>query len=257
MAKARVAQGPLQKPLLEVLAKRPRTVVHTSEPPLTTSCLKLAVPVFREMMEPGDAGTAAVDAVAAAIAESHCSVALDSGSAEKMTPRMRCALAYAAGAGAAALRLRACEGFIDGQLGSGYWGSAWFPVDLQCGVFKTFLLGMADILDVVGGLLRGNQVPTTEAIHRVLSPFGSSAQHALGLNFQRHAVSHFFGKGGQLEYVLLAVVEDAAVFYDSQEDSSRLDDGESLANRTYHNLPLKMLDGDFDFVRCALGAIHI
>merc|ERR1712087_218425 len=113
--------------------------------------------------------------------------------------------------------------------------------------------GMADILDVVCALLRGKQVPTKEAIDQVLSPFGSSAQHALGLNFSRHAVSHFFGKGGLVVYVLRAVVEDAAVFYDGQEDSLQVEDGESLANLTFSKLPLQMLDGDFDYVRNALG----
>lgn len=66
----------------------------------------------------------------------------------------------------------------------------------------------------------------------------------------RHAVSHFFSKGGDASYVIQAVLDEAAVFYEDRE--ADVSEQEMTSHGRYHALPLHMLDGDFEFARAVL-----
>jgi len=135
---------------------------------------------------------------------------------------------------------------------------------------------MADIVDVMGALLKRHRVPTVAAISQVLSPFTGLPARELGVHINRHLVSHFFCHKGRVEHVVKAVVEEAARFYDAregegakmamavaavsaaasaaeEEEKKKRAAGEGCSPfRAYHGLPICMLDGDFDFVQALL-----
>lgn len=186
-----------------------------------------------------------------------------------LTPRTRFALICAAKHGAAMLRADADQ-FVNGKPGGAYWGCQCLPPHLRSGVFKAFVKGMAEIVDVICALLREprlepevenefeqleaatsknefEQLPTSEAVLRVLSPFEDTQREELGLQLNRHFVSHFFGKGGRVEAVIEAVIEEATAFYETQEECGTRQDETRSAD--YHHLPMKMLDGDFDYLK--------
>lgn len=172
-----------------------------------------------------------------------------------LTPRMRYALVAAADAGKLRLRQDA-EGFVVGRPGGKYWGSQFVPSPLRDRVFKVFVRGMLGVTEIFGALLRKRVVPTPSVLMSALSPFGGRQAKDLGVRLDRHAVSHFFAKGGEVMYVIQAVLQDAICFYEEHElqgetrkAADELED--SLISR-YHNLPLHMLDGDFDFARAIL-----
>jgi hypothetical protein len=160
--------------------------------------------------------------------------------------------------------------FVNGKPGGAYWGCQCLPPHLRSGVFKAFVKGMAEIVDVICALLREprlevevenefeqleaatsknefEQLPTPEAVLRVLSPFEDTQREELGLQLNRHFVSHFFGKGGRVEAVIEAVIEEATAFYETQEECGARQDETRSAD--YHHLPMKMLDGDFDYLK--------
>merc|ERR1712139_673963 len=76
-----------------------------------------------------------------------------------------------------------------------------------------YVKGFADIVQVLEGLLRCQQIPTVAAIMRVLSPFSGSPGQELGLSLNKHFVSHFFGMGGKVEHVSCAVIDEAMKLY--------------------------------------------
>merc|ERR1712032_47050 len=98
--------------------------------------------------------------------------------------------------------------------------------------------GMADIVDVMGALLRRHQVPTVAAISEVLSPFTGGPARDLGLQINRHLVSHFFCHKGRVEYVVKAAINEASRFYDDREGESTQTAKEGCPFRVYHGLPI-------------------
>ena len=84
------------------------------------------------------------------------------------------------------------------------------PRTLQGTVYKAFVKGMAEVADVVFALLRHRQVPTALVVTEVLSPFACDPGRSIGLEINKHLVSHFFAKGGEASQVLNAVLEEAA-----------------------------------------------
>mmetsp|Transcript_10837 Transcript_10837/g.24511 ORF Transcript_10837/g.24511 Transcript_10837/m.24511 type:complete len:465 (+) Transcript_10837:43-1437(+) len=169
----------------------------------------------------------------------------------KLTPRVHYALVFATGLGADLLRLDA-NSFTNGTPGGHYWGCEWFPASLQCDVFKAFVKGMAEVVDVVGAMLKVEQLPTVPAVMKVLSPWAYSPGACLGLRVNKHMVSHFFSKGGRVEHIIQAVVDEAASFYSDRECTEDEDLPEHGEFVDYHFLPNHMLDGDFEFVKSAL-----
>jgi len=170
-----------------------------------------------------------------------------------LTPRMHHALVFATSLSSGTLRADA-ERFISGKRGGpDFWGSEYLPQALQGNVFKAFVKGMAEIVDVIGALLTRNLIPTAAAVSQILSPFARSPGEVLGFRVNKHFVSHFFGSGGKVDHVIRAVVEEAALFYEARESAGEALEGDGgYGFGTYHALPIHMLDGDFDYVRDAL-----
>merc|ERR1712187_484203 len=137
----------------------------------------------------------------------------------ELTPRMYYALTMAAAAGTDALRADAQAHFVDGKPGGHFWRSDCLPEVLRKQVFKAFVLGMSEVASVIGALLESKQMPTLEAASDALSPFSGKPLQTLGLRVNRHLVSHFFSKGGSVEHVLRAVVDEATAFYEAREDT--------------------------------------
>jgi len=190
------------------------------------------------------------DAVRPEIRQKRVKVALLGG---KLTPRMHYALAAAAQIGATTLRSDACR-FVNGMPGGAHWGSEALPRTLQGTVYKAFVKGMAEVADVVFALLRHRQVPTALVVTEVLSPFACDPGRSIGLEINKHLVSHFFAKGGEASQVLNAVLEEASSFYDDRECPDDGDTRELKAYADYHGLAAHGWDGDFDLVRTVLLA---
>eukprot|EP00930_Biecheleria_cincta_P074043 TRINITY_DN6127_c0_g1_i1.p1 TRINITY_DN6127_c0_g1~~TRINITY_DN6127_c0_g1_i1.p1 ORF type:complete len:1116 (+),score=233.49 TRINITY_DN6127_c0_g1_i1:29-3376(+) len=171
------------------------------------------------------------------------------GGCGTLTPRARFALAYAAAFGAAMLRADAA-GFQCGRRGTGFWGFQSLPGAVQqTGVYKSFLMGMAEVVDLAGSLLRQGQEGLATAISAVLCPASG-----LPKNPNRHKISHFFGRGGSAEHVLRALCDEAEAFSELCEEEEGDFDAAGAAfaaqwAECYRSLPLQMLDGDFEFVR--------
>eukprot|EP00928_Gymnodinium_smaydae_P023750 TRINITY_DN19470_c2_g1_i1.p1 TRINITY_DN19470_c2_g1~~TRINITY_DN19470_c2_g1_i1.p1 ORF type:complete len:1039 (-),score=280.62 TRINITY_DN19470_c2_g1_i1:55-2757(-) len=172
-----------------------------------------------------------------------------------LTPRMRYALVAAADMGANSLRAD-LEHFVNGQKGGRHWGSECLPEELQGNVYKAFVRGMAELCSAFGALLRRQRLPTREALDEVLSPYSGTAAEAIGLRLDRHAVSHFFAKGGKAEYVVAAILRETAAFVAAREQAENTEDLDQQSGSEelrrfgrYHALPLHMLDGDMDFLR--------
>eukprot|EP00416_Gambierdiscus_australes_P020795 CAMPEP_0171078444 /NCGR_PEP_ID=MMETSP0766_2-20121228/14647_1 /TAXON_ID=439317 /ORGANISM="Gambierdiscus australes, Strain CAWD 149" /LENGTH=410 /DNA_ID=CAMNT_0011535577 /DNA_START=33 /DNA_END=1265 /DNA_ORIENTATION=+ len=165
----------------------------------------------------------------------------------RLTLRTHYAMMFAADAGAQTLRLDA-EQFRNGIPGGHYWGCECFPAPLRRNVFKAFVRGAAGIVDVVRALLRVERLPLPREVLHALAPFDAAPARELGLRVDKHAISHFFGKGGRVEHILRAVIEDATSFYDDRECTEE-DPSELTEFGDYHQLPNHMLDGDFDFVK--------
>ncbi|CAE8602332.1 unnamed protein product [Polarella glacialis] len=183
------------------------------------------------------------------------------GSRPALTPRARLALAYASAVGAATLRSDA-EGFENGKPGTCFWGSQRLPSNeiRQSGVYKAYLRGMAEVADVVGYLTRSGGDPSATTVMSILSPSPTrSLAIDLGLQLNRHAISHFFGKGGTVELVLQALIDEAELFTEACEGSCLAESASGEAEKkqltsdawteSYRALPLHMVDGDFEFVR--------
>ncbi|CAK0798667.1 unnamed protein product [Prorocentrum cordatum] len=127
---------------------------------------------------------------------------------------------------------------------------------------EAFVNGMADVAAVVAALLDRRQVPAARELAQLLSPTASPALGSLGLRVRRHALSHFFGKGGRVDHVLDAVIDEAASLYEALDAvgdaAGALGEGDEepagLGGRLcgFHRLPVHVLDGDFDRVRSAL-----
>ncbi|CAE7250660.1 unnamed protein product [Symbiodinium sp. CCMP2456] len=139
------------------------------------------------------------------------------GFAEKVgpswwTPRVQLALTYAAGFGAALLMLQADQ-FENGRPGKVFWGSKHLPNRIQeQGAHKSFLRGMAELARIIHAVNRDAEPPIASLIMQVVSPL-SSVRRKFGIEEQhRHSLSHFFGKGGQVEQVLSAIVDEAEAF---------------------------------------------
>jgi len=169
----------------------------------------------------------------------------------KLTPRMVYLLMQAAETGADVLRTD-INSFKDGEPGLCYWGCEFFPKALRGGVFKAFVRGMIEIVDLIAAIFKLERLPTESAITRILSPWGSATSlslgHEFGLRINRHTVSHFFSKGGRVEFVIQAIIEESMSLYDEQDG---LED--SLSGwPEYHTLPSNELDGDFNAIRRAL-----
>merc|ERR1712194_882298 len=87
---------------------------------------------------------------------------------------------------------------------------------------------------------------------------GAAGPVAVGLQVNRHLVSHFFGHGGKVEFILKAIVQDATTFYEACENGDVLPTWCSSTPgvdwaKIYHKLPYSMLDGDFDVVQDRLA----
>jgi len=168
----------------------------------------------------------------------------------KLTPRMCYVMKHAAKTGLSSLRLDA-DRFISGKPGSDYWGCKFFPAHLQQ-VFKSFLKGMANVVSVMIRLLELEEIPTVVSIMQILSPSSGVPGDAVGLHLNKHFVSHFFGMGGKVDHVIRAVIREASLLYNARES----DDAEHVhcgdACRNYHDLPIHMLDGDFEYVESLL-----
>jgi len=139
------------------------------------------------------------------------------GFAEKVgpswwTPRVQLALTYAAGFGAALLMLQA-DKFENGRPGKAFWGSKHLPNTIQeQGAHKSFLRGMAELARIIHAVNRDAEPPIASLIMQLVSPL-SSVRRKFGIEEQhRHSLSHFFGKGGQAEQVLSAIVDEAEAF---------------------------------------------
>lgn len=170
-----------------------------------------------------------------------------------LTPRSRLALTYAAAAGAATLRLEA-ETLQPGVATATFWGCQSFPqATTEKGVFKAFLHGMVEVLEIVRALLVQGLLPTVDAALAALRPRVGIAGAELAISPNRHCVSHFFGRGGKPEYVLQAVIDEAEAFMEACERGQEdllLEVWEWAAS--LYRLPPQMLDGDFDYVRQTL-----
>lgn len=167
-----------------------------------------------------------------------------------LTPRMQYALMQAAKTGSNSLSLDV-DRFISGQPGCQYWGCKHFPPHLQ-EVFKAFLRGMGDVFAVFIRLLELGELPTAPSIMDALSPSSGMPGHRLNLQLGKHFVSHFFGVGGKVEYVIRAVTKEASLFYNAREfdDADDAHGGDTF--RSYHDLPIHMLDGDFELIESLL-----
>lgn len=161
-----------------------------------------------------------------------------------LTPRARLALAYAATFGAAMLRTEAA-GFRCGRRGAGFWGFQSLPGSVQqTGVYKSFIMGMAEVVDLAGILLRQGQEGLATAISATLCPASGLPKHP-----NRHKISHFFGRGCSAVHVLRALCDEAEAFSElcEEEEESSFDAASSTTSQwveCYRALPLQMLDGD-------------
>lgn len=222
--------------------KRPKTEVIGEE----VSAAKLqaaprpSLPMEEPVVQPKTEATDAENDQQAAISHG---VALPKGS-EVLTPRMRCALLFAAQVGTSTLRTDAATTPPHGpRLGSGsFWGSTCLPANVQRGASGAFIRGMAVVADAVASLLRQSQLPTVSRVAEVLAR--SSAPG--------HNGRSFLAGGGSIPSVLRALIEEATKFYEAREavgDDEHLDHPEF---KRYHGLPMGMLDGDFEFLESTL-----
>uniref|UniRef100_A0A7S4Q925 Uncharacterized protein n=1 Tax=Alexandrium monilatum TaxID=311494 RepID=A0A7S4Q925_9DINO len=163
---------------------------------------------------------------------------------------MHYAMIFAVEQGVEALQHDA-EQFQDGVPGGHYWGCDCFPEHLRADVYKAFVRGMVEIMVLLGAMLKAERLPLLSEVMRLLAPFTPAPGRELGLRLNKHAISHFFGKGGKVDYILRSVIEDATTFYEEREGGEE-DECDRRDFHEYYGLPNHMLDGDFDFVRSAL-----
>merc|ERR1712039_224101 len=104
-------------------------------------------------------------------------------------------------------------------MGGAHWGSERLPPALRGKVFKAFVKGMMEVMAVVKALLERGRAPTTATVSEVLFATRAPLGKELGLCLNRHMVSHFFGKGGRVEHILQALVDEAASFYEACEEA--------------------------------------
>jgi len=217
-----------------------------------------ATPIPSSQQLAADAsGAAAASGVAALSDLSRADFA--DGLGQELTPRVYYALLAAAEAAALKLRQDA-DRFVNGVRGGRFWGSNFLPPALKDNVFKSFVIGMASIVDYIGAMLISRRIPSVGNVTESLAILGG-APVDLGVRLERHLVSHFFGHGGRIEHVLQALVDKAAALYEELEDAEIEDaahlsddalEGGGRARRPLHiyrSLPANFSDLDFEHVR--------
>merc|ERR1719229_1646178 len=107
------------------------------------------------------------------------------GLGDQLSPRIYLALTYAAESAWGAV-LADAAGFTDGSRGGSFWGSEFFPEEIQGSVFKAFVRGIGEIVQVIEALLKSRRIPTVPTITQVLTPFTGKHLEELGLRINRH-----------------------------------------------------------------------
>ena len=172
------------------------------------------------------------------------------------TSRVQLAVTYAAGLGAALLLLQG-EHLENGRPGKDFWGFKHLPQRVQeQGAHKSFLRGMAELARIVNIVCR-SEPPLAGVVMQVVSPL-SSMRGKLGIQEQhRHSLSHFFGKGGQPEQVLSAIVDEAEAFCEACTNEDLNDSTDSIGcalsqsdwASCYRSLPHREADQHFESLR--------